>query len=407
MDLSQEHKSLIKILTNCEGILWEDSERNPIVKIIISKDNAPDIVILLENAWITDSLLGGVCKGTDPSIVNEFNGNVVDFELQLPLPTDDIAIVKDLATLLKYSRFLTEAPQKIFLINKKKFERPKEYIDAITFANVLKRISDHHETDNNKITCFFYDGVKIKIPLCYRDYELNELSGIKLLQESLTSPRLKERIRLLRASVVKVALTATSEQSTFAHLLKSFSRIKNTFEQDWNLYISDFSLDEILDELEEKILKIADKLNAALAELQKTMIAIPLAIIFAAPRIDTTNLQSLKNGIIVGSVWIFALFTWTFFSNHKRTLNFIEKEIEEQKEFVTEKHKGVANKIVPKFTELNDRCSHQKKYRMTIGSLMWVAVICISLMYFSPQLSPLADVIFTFLKNTVSKFNFK
>lgn len=149
-------------------------------------------------------------------------------------------------------------------------------------------------------------------------------------------------------------------------------------------------MDEVLNELEEKILKIADKLTSTLSDLQKTMITIPLAIIFAAPRFNTDSIQTWGNGLIISSVWIFGLFTWAFFANHKRSLQFIINEIEEIEVFVRNKHQNVAEKINCKFVELKKRCEYQERYRMTVGSLMWLAVILITFFFFSPQLLPFA-----------------
>ena len=394
MELDSKYQSLIAVLEESE-FDWPGSHLEPIAILKLSRENIEDVILLVEESMITDCHCEGQNLSADVSVLSNYIGKDLSLGIMLPVPNDNIAIVRSLADLLKYPQYLTKAPHKVYFIETKCFEVPIEYLQTISFVNVLKLIADHTEKDIHNLTCFFYDGVKISIPINYNVDDLHETIGIDDLKESLAAPRLKERIRMLRSSLIKVAVTAPSEELTFSHLLKSFKRLKTTYEQDWNFYISDFSLDELLEELEDKILNIAEKLNSALSDLQKTIITIPLAIIFAAPRIDTTSIQNLKNGIIVASVWIFALFTWTFLSNHKRTLKFISNEIEDYKAFVEKKHEGLSNRISSKFEGLEKRCSYQIGYRMIVGTLMWVAVLSLSLIFFTPQIYPYWGKIFS------------
>ena len=392
--LEQKYTSLTKLVQDSLQINWEEGDRNPVIDLMVTAEHIPDICSLMECACITESVVDGVNQGTDTTNVIKFVGRTVSLEVQLPAPKDNIAIVKDLNSLLSHTKFLTTVPQTVFFIDDKTSEIPISYSDTVAFANLLKRVSDHYDVDDDRLTCLFYDGVKVIIPVSYTAEEARELEGIKDLQDSFIAPRLQERIRILRSSVIKAAIAAPSENATFSHLLCNFKKVKTTFNQDWNLYVSDFSLDEVLEELEGKILSIADKLSSSLADLQKTMITIPLAIIFAAPRIETANIQTATNGIIVASVWIFALFTWTFFANHKRTLRFIIDEIEEQKTLAKGTHSGVADNVKEKFDGLKTRGEYQHTYRKAIGSLMWVAVIGITALYISPQLKALAALLY-------------
>ena len=382
---TKHYSSLIRVLEACEHLDWEKGDREPRGKIIVSTTNQSDICHAMNDSWITDCFVNNKREGADPSIIKKLTGNKIALEFNLPAPKKEIAIVKDLDALLQYPKFSTIIPEKIFFISKKSKNIPEEYSDTVSFLNLLKATSDHNEIINETLTCFFYNGVKITIPIQYNESHVKILPGIEELKKSFDGPRIKEKIKLFKSSVIKSAIASPSEDKTFPYLLESFFQIKNTFDQDWDLYLSEFSLDEILDELEERILKITDKISSALSDLQKTMLTIPLAIIFAAPRIDTTNIQTLKNGIIVASVWIFALFTWTFFSNHKRTLKFITDEINEQKKVVEEKHRGVADKVQIKFQGLKKRCKYQKIYRRIIGSLMWLATISITAIFLYPQ----------------------
>lgn len=387
MSFTPDHRSLIAILEKCEDFDWTGGTKEPRAKISVRESDLPHLKRLMDNARITECFADGKNLGTDSTIVPSLTGKTVKLDFQLPIPKQEAAIVKDLDALLEHKEFLTRIPSHSFFILDKSYGVTREYSHAVSFFNLLKQTSDHHDQSGHEFTCFFYDGVKITIPIKYSCNDLCILEGIDALKESFSAPRLKERLRIFRTAITKTALSAQSEDYTFVHLLNSFSKINKSYEQDWNFYLSDFSLEEILKELEETILDIANKLTTALSDLQKTMITIPLAIIFAAPRIDTDQIQTTTNAIIVASVWIFALFTWVFFTNHKRTLHFIKEEIEEQEESCLEKHKGLEEKIQHKFNGLKERCRYQTFYRKAVGSIMWAAVIIVTLIFFSPQLT--------------------
>ena len=388
MTASGDYEILIRILRCCDPIQWDDDNRSPKGDLKITTEVEGDLRTLLDKSWISGCWDGERNLGADASIASNNIGKKLRLEFFLPIPNDDFAVVRNLDYLFEHPRFLTLVPENIFQVETLSNIVPQKYKDAVAFAHLLKVTADHVSEGGSIVTCYFYDGVKITVPIRYSEQHLSNLGNLEELTHSFQSPRLKERVQIFKSSLVKSAISAPSESQLFPHLLANFSHIRSSFEQDWNLYVSDFSMDEVLNELEEKILKIADKLTSTLSDLQKTMIAIPLAIIFAAPRIETSNIQTWTNGLIIASVWLFGLFTWAFFTNHKRALRFIVNEVKETEQFVSEKHQDVAEKINSKFTELKKRCDYQGCYRKTVGSLMWVAVIMVTVFFFSPQLFP-------------------
>lgn len=384
-----DYSTLVRILRRCDSIQWDCDNRSPKGNLTITEDIIECLQRLMEKSLVTECRREEVSLGADSSIVPNLVGQFLSLEFLLPVPNDEYALVRNLDSLLEYSRYLYQVPSNIYLIESSSNEIPHKYKDAVAFAQLLKITADHSSEEGNILTCFFYDGVKITVPIRYVEQDIAILDNLEELTHSFQSPRLKERIQIFKSSLVKSAISAPSESQLFPHLIANFLCIRSSFEQDWNLYVSDFSMDEVLNDLEEKILKIAENLTSTLSDLQKTMIAIPLAIIFAAPRINTNDIQTWNNGLIVASVWLFGMFTWTFFINHKRALRFIINEIEETEQFVQDKHHDIAEKINSKFKALRKRCDYQNDYRRAVGSLMWLAVILVSVFFFSPQLFPL------------------
>lgn len=287
--------------------------------------------------------------------------------------------------MLNYNIFLLEPPQHFYEIDSGVESLPQKYKDAVRFGSFLKKVADHVEKNDDYSICFLYSGAKLRIPIIYKYSDLCVLPSLEEFFEHFNVPHHVEKINFFKSSVVKIGIASQTEVNTFAYLLKNFSAIQNTFESDFNVYLTDFSLEKVLGEIEEKNMKLADKVAASLSDLQKTMVTIPLAIIFAAPRIDSQGIKTWANFLILVSVWLFALFTWCFFSSQKRNLQFVIDEINEQKKNIQETYAPLADKLLPKFVALESRCRDQKYYRRVIGFLMWVTVILLTLIFLFPS----------------------
>lgn len=378
MTPSELSEHYIRILPRVVNKRWIDDQS--FTGDFVLEDVVLDsILALVEESCIAQILIDNSSISFERKAIEKHLGDTLSIEFVLPKPNDSLAIVKNIDSLLLYKQFLTQTPTNVFFVEDCSTELPQPYSDVVMLAFLLKATSDHYEVINQELNCYYYDGVKISVPIRFTSTDLSELNSITTLAESFSDgPRLKEKIRLFKAAVVKIAISAPSENLIFPHIIQKFSHLKATFDQDWALYVSDFSLDEVLDELEEKILKIAEKLSSALSDLQRSLIAIPIAIIFAATRFDTNNIYSDINILILICVWVFASFTWAFFYNHKRTLSFIDEEIKDQKIFISDKHAGIAHKVSPKFKILEDRSAHQHSYRKIVGSIMWLCVLSLT-----------------------------
>ena len=385
MNVREKYDALIRLTKNFPNIKWESSMRFS-VQAILQEELRKDLEILEENQLITDFLIDGERKHTSSSsFFSEAIGKTVAVTIELPPPNAEYAIVQHFEDILNYTNFLLEPPKAFFEISSGSDQFPQRYMDAVRFGTFLKQVADHVEKNNGYSTCFLYSGAKLRIPITYNSQDLYELPDLEKFLEHFNVPHHIEKINFFKSSIVKIGIASQAEINTFGYLLKNFSAIQSTFESDFNLYLTDFSLEKILGEIEEKNMKLADKVAASLSDLQKTMVTIPLAIIFAATRIDQQGINTWTNILVLVSVWIFAIFTWCFFSSLKRNLQFVIDEINEQKKNIQEKYAPLACNLLPKFSALENRCNDQKYYRCIIGSLMWITVILLTLIFLFPS----------------------
>lgn len=382
------HMILVRIIQKCYSITWDALEPTRRMSGLIKLNDAlcNDLSRILESVLI-DVKIGGVRLLLSPESLSSHCGDEAEITLHLPVPTTDCALVRNFLALLEVKCFLRETPKLYYEIDTSKTELPEGYADTIKFGTFLANLADHCEENIDGKKVYFYSGVKVDIPIIFTAGDVCRLHGLNKLTEEFIAPHLEERTKIFKSVVVKTVLNTPSLEQSFAYLLKSFERMNQIFRSDWALFISDFSMEKTLEALEEKTLKLADKITASLSDLQKTMITVPLAILFAAPRIEAGgNAHTLLNILTILSVWLFALFTWMFFYSHKRSLAFIVDEIREQKNFIAGKHPGLADKINPKFNRLEKRCRDQAVYRKIVGSLMWVAVLGATGTFYWPQI---------------------
>lgn len=381
------YTALVRIIQKCYSIKWDPLEPTRRMSGLIRLDGAScnDLVLILESILI-DVKSGGVRFILSPESLFSHCGSEAEITLHLPVPTTDCALVRNFLALLEVKCFLRETPKFYYEIDTGNNALPEGYADTIKFGNFLTNLADHSEEILDVKKIYFYSGIKIDISIVFGEADVRHLPGLDLLAEEFIAPHLEERTKIFKSAVVKTILNTPSADQSFAYLLKSFERMIQVFYNDWALFISDFSMEKTLEALEEKTLKLADKIAASLSDLQKTMITVPLAILFAAPRIEAGNTHTLLNILTILSVWLFALFTWMFFYSHKRSLAFIVDEIREQKYFIADKHPGLASKINPKFNRLEKRCRDQAVYRKIVGSLMWIAVLGVTGTFYWPQI---------------------
>jgi len=376
---SEQRELLLALLGVSEGIRWEDSLSFHATIIILAKNieliKKADEAYLFAETWLDGkSVTVGTCCLED-NLSQKF-----EYRLQLLQPTISSAIVKDLNSLLRLPKFLAAYPDYYYSIEDRSAVLPQAYLDATKFANFLLKLADHIEEPAGIKKCFFYHGGKTEILLRYSEKDLQTLQGIDEFTENfLSTPHFQERTEILKELIIKHTVGQPAEQA-FGTLLSRFSRLKQDFDQSWALFINDFSLDKILNELEIKTLSLADKLATSLSELQKTMITVPLAILLVASQVEPEGASSWKNMLILAGCWIFHLFTLAFFWGHKRSLRFIEEELSTLQRVVDDNYPQVGERVAQKFTQLRRRCRYQANYRRIVGSLMWVVVLGLTLL---------------------------
>lgn len=351
MDDIERHNLLVSIINNSTILSFIDP-LSFYAEIKLTPCTIEDIKSAVTHDLILIISINDTTHNLEFDDLYNYQGSLLKYKIGLPTPNEDFAIVRSFDDLLTIPIFYTQCPHSYYSIKEHTNILPSSYIDTTIFCNLLIQISDHVEYNGGINKCFIYSGVKISILIQYSTNDIQGLSGVKNLASSYEAhPHIDERVKILKEIIVQYSL-GESENVILSSLLKKFDSIKQRFEQNWYLFISEFSISKIVDELETKILNIADRLTNSLSELQKTMITIPLAIIFVAPQFSDILSSQYKNFLLLISLWIFLLFTLIFFWAHKRNLKFIENELDSIIIQTEEKYPHLSDKVVNVFTSL-------------------------------------------------------
>ncbi len=177
----------------------------------------------------------------------------------------------------------------------------------LSWRGFLYGLKDHVGSENDGATLIYFIGTEkgpkkytinpLKIALdelirmskgdlCYDDLQL--LIG-ELEKED---GHKKEREKVLRASLSEVMDEADSE-ATMSYLMRQGGRLRKKYQENYDLYLDNFSVNKHLAEIEEKSTDYISKINESISSSQSKAFAIPGAIIAIAALVKNTDALAL------------------------------------------------------------------------------------------------------------------
>ena len=121
-------------------------------------------------------------------------------------------------------------------------------------------------------------------------------------------------------------------------------------------------------------------MHNVIVDLHKSLFALPIAFIFAATRIDPHTAYSLSNTIILVCSWIAVFLFFLSLASHWKTLNFVCKEIETQKENAS-RYTDLADRLMPPYNELINRCAFQRGLMKWLGAALLIVFTTLTGLY--------------------------
>lgn len=294
----------------------------------------------------------------------------------------------DLADLLAPSRRLS-IPQNFYLEDidylyigdtEAAPERIKQYFDTVKLASALCEVADY-VLEPAESKAIFLQGKKLEISLAYNTDDLCALNGLDaFIAEFIEADIHKDQ----KATIIKkVLLDMLSNNSinrlTLPCIIRRFEEFVDRIKADYELYVSEFSFEKIRAQVEEEKFDKVIKVNKVLSDIQNQLLAVPVALFFAATQMTTTGEITIKNTFILIGYVIFFFLTRMLVNNQLITLDAIKKEVDFQWNLIKQKHVDAESRLASYQSEVNRRISTQDG---TLKLIEWVNIALLVIVSF-------------------------
>lgn len=247
------------------------------------------------------------------------------------------------------------------------------------WKELLSVLSDH--CDNNQIIIFISNdkgGKKIELPVFLNFSGLDELDDPVLVFESalklkgwldIKDAHEKERLSVMRTALAEVIDTLSDSNSIFLSLMKKAKNLLNKYDELYDIYTKRFSINKILNELDEKSLEYTSKINEYISSSQNKALTIPGALIAVGALAKVGGL--LEGAIILGGLWMIKRVTVTANDIYRDSFSSLEKRLENafRKYLRFDEGKEIRENAIEIEADIRDKVDKARKRLDKIDSL--------------------------------------
>lgn len=254
---------------------------------------------------------------------------------------------------------------------------PPAVIRASRFIKELER-NDIFEVTGSRFTLMTYDQ---KIYLTYgvsasvvQRTAGSVANGLKKLEEMLTdSLHRTEKKRLIRNALIS-SLKSCEEASRLAHLLSHCDEILENAQQNYELFISNFSFNNDLDKLNEQKREFSVKLNGLLIGIQGKLLAIPVSTILATTQLKNSaddDYLTINCAVMMSSIFFLTIIVWLI-KSQMIAINAIKYEIVQKEKRFRQELPKLFSEVTRIFESLKSDCNLNLKMAWSLTLLSFV-----------------------------------
>jgi hypothetical protein len=234
--------------------------------------------------------------------------------------------------------------------------RASYYLQALKAVSLLKIIADYGDQSTGVLKLVFLQREKLEVPILYTTSSLRGLEKLDEWLSLLSDDIHREQRRTIFRTVLFDELRAVDARERFVKFLAAFENFFSRFQDNYQLYVAEFSFEKIATEVTEKKLDYVLKLNKSFSDIQNQLLAIPVAVILSGGQMEAAGGVTIKNTVVFIGVFVFALLMALLVRNQLDNVAAIGREIKDQRDRLRGKHKGeVVAKISSSYDELGKR----------------------------------------------------
>lgn len=274
--------------------------------------------------------------------------------------------------LLSYKPNLTKIPVNFLILSERVVypnESPcgkiKHYKEICEFLNVLISNSDHKESLTVEIIkeIIYLHKSRIEIPLLYEESCLGEgLDGISVVLSMFNDSSHIDQKNSILKEVLYSLLINVKKSERLEYLLLNFGEFSKRINENYQLFVSEFSFDDVRKEYEEKKRDYFSQLNDVFSSVQVKMLGIPISLALASLKMSAIvdDVTFWTNFFLALSIIIYSMMMFMLITNQKHTLSALKNEYEGQMARLKHQYSDQYDEIIGILSELNTRYDYQK-----------------------------------------------
>ena len=172
------------------------------------------------------------------------------------------------------------------------------------------------------------------------------------------------------ANTIKSMCDTKNKDSAFAYLINEIPQLNDSFNKGYNLYVSGFSYDKILDQLRVAKIEEMGKIHKVFSDIQNQILGIPVATLIVATQMklatDWDGQALINTAVVLGSIFFTAMIMFVMF-NQWQTLSAIADELNYKEKQAQTNYKSIYGDIQKTFKSLRARIHTQRVVFITLG----------------------------------------
>ncbi|MGB1201708.1 MAG: hypothetical protein ACPG5R_09100 [Cognaticolwellia aestuarii] len=241
----------------------------------------------------------------------------------------------------------------------------KHYLSILKLVTLLIEHADHTEYLSDvvvdKVT--YLHKSRVDIQLQYKKDDLiDSLDGITAICAYFEDSSHKEqKVSILKEALFSLGLTNNSINN-LSYLIQNFGEFSKRFIENYNLFVSEFSFDEVRKEYEEKKRDYFIKLDEIFSSVQSKMLGIPISLALASFKLSAIVDQKSfwANLFLSLSIVVYSAMMMMLIKNQKHSLKALKSEFTSQMNRLKHQYSEQYEKIQRMITDLDNRHDYQK-----------------------------------------------
>lgn len=260
-------------------------------------------------------------------------------------------------------------------------ESVRYYLDTVKLWELLKSFADYEVNQSIVFIKSYESKVEVRPEYCADDLlPLNGLTEFGVTYFESDHHREAKR-NIVRSAVLDLCKGVSVIR--LADLLPKFSDLVDRVKSSYSLYTVDFSFEKLRSEVDSKNVEDMLRLNKTLADIQNQLLALPAAMLIAGAGVKADSMAA--NLTIWFGVTVFSWVMQKLVANQQNSVAVIKQEVQLRIDKVTAQPPDISNRVLPMFSDLQNRLALQYTTLKKVGYAVWVVWFAVSAVVINAQ----------------------